>query len=527
MKKTFTSLLLASIALLSACAPNVDKQASTEYVDAANNVISAKKLFENADFAQALSKFEQARAQVNNIPTKYPSSAIALKLVSESDVMLAMFELEEIDSIIEKLKTITSASNQKIARTVAIAELADSHAKLYNCVINSEDLSDKEKSDIISANKKLTVLARNAKTKNAKNDVTSEKTVSPTQKKKLSEQEVKTLLDDAQKNATRCAFEISASEELLKKSELVDETFRAEFSKILRKGHSRAKIITIAKLREIACANLAAAAAKSGDDELALEIISQIKNPEAFEDVFSKLASSLGKTKNYPAALAIASNVKNQKIKDAFLMELSQNVAEQNRILAAIEIAKQISSVKERNIALAKIAVFTYDKSDYKNFVTAMSNFDISDLSFSSEFSKYAKKECKTYIAGTLATLAKITIPINKKIAKILTDIAKKEYTQNSNFNSEIELLIAENLLALDALNEVLDFANRSKSPMSRAKIAMKIVAKDKPMALKILADTQEEISPEGAVEFSFLVETSTLSDEEKTKSLEKFLKLK
>ncbi len=526
MKKNFVLLSFTLISLLSACAPDVDKQASTEYVAAANSAMDAKRSFEGADFAQALSRFEQARAQVNNIPIKYPSSAIALKLVSESDVMLAIFELEEIDNIIEKLKTITNASNQKIARTVAIAELTDSHAKLYNCVINSDDLSEKEKSEIISANKKLSILARNANTKN-KPEAVSQKTISSTPKKKLSEQEIKTLLGDAQKNATRCAFEISASEELLKKSELVDETFRAEFSKILRQGHSRAKIITIAKLREIACANLAAAAAKSGDDELALEIISQIKNPEAFEEVFSKLASSLGKTKNYPAALAIASNVKTQKTKDAFLSELSQNVAEQNRISAAIEIAKQISSVKDRNIALAKIAVLSYDKNDYKNFVATMSNFDVSDLSFSSEFSKYAKQECKTYIAGTLATLAKITIPINKKIAKILTDIAKNEYTQNTNFNPEIELLIAENLLALDALNEVSDFANRSKSPMNRAKIAMKIVAKDKPMALKILEETREEILPEQGVEFAFFIETSSLTNEEKTKSLEKFLKLK
>ncbi len=535
MKKKFILLSISLAGVLSACVPeNTDKQASAEYVGAAQNAMKAKALFENADFEKSRATFNQARAQVSRVIEKYPSSPIALRLVSESDVRLASFELDEVDEIIEKLEIITNPSLKKIARTIAIAESFESDSEdsfnayktLLDLVDTSDAFSDTEKLAIITNNPKLAVMNKRF-TQKVKQSTTAKKTQKLQAKKNLSDAEIKKLLAEAQKNASYCAFELSASEALLKKAKLVEKSFSTEFSKILRQGYAKAKIITIEKLRAKACANLAAAAAKSGNDELALEIISQIKNPEAFENVFSELASSLGKTKNYPAALAIAANVKNKKTKNAFLAELAQNIALQNKIATAIEIAKQISTIKEKNSAIAKLAVFAYDKQDTKNFILALSNLDISDLEFSAEFSKYAKKDYKTSSCENLAILAKITIPLNQKIAKILTNLAIKEYSQKSDAqNLEIEKLIAENLFNLYAEQDALEFISKSKSPINRAKVILKML-KDKTLALKMLKEIKLEFSGWNRIYFAFLVETSSLSGQEKNDLLKSFLKLK
>ena len=528
MKKTLILSATFALFVLSACSPDVDTLATTEYVNAAQNAKKAAQLFESADFEQSLKQFKQVRMQVEGIPAKYPSSTIALKLVSEDNVKLGNFKSEEIADIIEKLENVVLDVNKKISRTIAISEISAEYVYLYNCVKNCKNLGEEEKRAIIYANKELSALAKaEARKEQARNekmsDIKDSQQKLPSEKK-LSSEEIQKLLTEAEKNASHCAFEISASQALLEKATFVDEKHLDEFSKILRKGFAKAKIITIAKLREKAFANLATAAASSGDENLALEIISQIKNPESFEFTFSELATTLGKTKNYPAALSIASNVKNPQIKNSFLAELALNVATQNKFSTSIEIAKQISDVALKNSTLSQIAIYAYDTNNAKDFISAVANLDISDLSFCEKFAKYADGDCKYTTSGLLATLAKMTIPINAKIAKILTDISKKNYPNEPSKLEIIEQQIVENLTALNYIDEAIEFANTSSFPMLRVKLGLSIISKNKQLALKLLNDTSNEVN--NRTTFAFLVETSSLSDEEKTALLKRFLKL-
>ncbi len=537
MKIMLSTIALSAI-FLASCSPkkniDIDKEASKEFVQAALQLDDAKKTLENFEFANAQKEFVKISNNIDEIIRKYPSSRIALKLVSEDNVRIGTFKYDSLKKkIIPILEQLNTPEIKPIVRTWAIASFDSKSEQAFKVIANDVEnygsFSNEIKKGIIE---QIPFAIELKSSKTAKKlQIKSYKNIE-IKKNELSEIEVNLLLKEAEKNAKYCAYELSASEELLKKAEKIDVKKYPKFSKILRAGLEKAKQISVLKLREKSYATLAAAAAKANDESLALEIMSLIKNPEAFENVFKSIADSLGKTKNYPAALSIASKINNLEIKNDFLARLVNNIAMQGKILHAIEISKQIKSLAIKNKALCNIAIIAYEAKDFSNFVVAISNIDISNLDCLNAFTKYASTDIKNNptTSGAIATLAKMVIPTNPKMGEILNDLSAK----NEKINYAAAETIVENFVAVNRFDKVESFVQSNVDTIKNADllIAKAVVLganKNKSKAMEILKRLAKKTKNNDIlkqVAFAFIVETSLLSETEKTEVLKPLFKL-
>ena len=541
MKTILFTLATSTICLVACTAKeniDADKEASKEFVQAALQLNEAKKDIENFNFAQAYKDVVDALNKVDKVVSTYPSSSIALKLVSEENVKIGAFKYDTLKENVEPiLRQINNPHLQPISRSWVLASFSpspnDAFTALAENIENSQTLTIEQKKTITE---KIPYLIEKKQKKSEIKSAPQLVKTSNKPKKILSEIEIQLLLKEAEKNAKYCAYELSASEELLKKAENIDAKKYPVFSKILRSALERAKQISVLNLREKSYATLAAAAAKSNDETLSLEIISLIKNPNAFEDVFKSIADSLGKTKNYPAALAIASKIKNTQIKNEFLSKLAKNIAMQNKMQTAVEIAKQINTSIIKNETLCNIAELAYDKKDQKTFIGAISNIDVSSLECLKIFLKYANSDLRNNpsTCGATATLAKMVIPINKKIGAILNNLAIKGGVTNYTTAE----LIVSNLIALDKFDSAVSFAENemiklNNSSLLIAKVAILGAEKNKKEAINILKQQSAKmqkanyLNHKNKISFAFLVETSNLSETEKNDILKPLLNLK
>ncbi len=319
MKKT---PLLLALALLSACAPDPDKSATKEYVEAAKQTRTANALFESARFAEALKNFGQADGKIDAILEKYPSSSIALKLVSESGVKVGEFEYSALRTkIIPSLKAIASPKLAKVSTAWAIASFAKTESetaaafeRIAREVAESDKFSEDEKAEILDA--VPVKITRPISMKTAAQPAKPEPKQTP---QTLQKPEIDKLLAEAKSNAVYSSFSLSAAESLLEKAKIVPQQRRAEFSEILRSATAQTDKISVVSLKEKAFAILAAAAAQVGDESLTLELLAKIKNPESLEKVFVTLAANLAKTRNYAAALGTVAKIKNPQTRDEFV----------------------------------------------------------------------------------------------------------------------------------------------------------------------------------------------------------------
>ncbi|MBE6413111.1 MAG: hypothetical protein E7035_00990 [Verrucomicrobiaceae bacterium] len=537
MKSLLYTITISTL-FLTACSPtdakkNPDKEASEQFVRAALQLYDAKKLAEDFQFQKAFDEFSDIANKVDSIVSTYPSSTIALRLVSEDNVKIGAFKFDFLKAnVIPTMKELTSQDIASIARTWSIASFSNkkdvAFNEIANLVQNDTSLSPEQKQNILQ---KVPVKVSLKKPQHVAKEINKYESEQNVQKKILSDNEIQQLLKEAEKNAKYCSYELSASEQLLKKSENINVAKYPQFSKILRNALEKASQISIISLREKAFATLAAAAAKSGDETLALEIISYIKNPDAFENVFKSLADTLGKTKNYPSALAIASKLKNEDIKNKFLSTLSINVANQGRVQPAIEIAKQIKDIKIKNDALCQISMIAYDSKDISNFINAITNIDAKNLECLKVFLKYSKNiNISPSVASATATLAEMIIPTNKKFGEILNNMAIK----NEDNNNSSASIIISNFIALDKYKDAVAYAEKisENTPQKRMLIAQTAVwniAKGKEDAVNTLNKLVNQIKLEDIsvqIQFSYLVETSKLSDDEKNKILKPLFKL-
>ncbi len=542
MKKKISSIAI-SLLLLTACSKketvateqenNPDKQANKEYVQTAMQLNSAIALAENFELAKSLEEFLQASEKIDNILSKYPSSDIALKIVSQDNLKIGIFNYTELKTkIIPTFKTLNDTSIKPIARTWAIASLCkesnEAFKALANCLINDKTLSDDTKKLILQKMPIKVQLKKTASSKNAPMQIEA----SAQEKKKLPQKDIKALLQDAKKDATYCIYGIRFSENLLKKAEYINTKEYPEFSEILKQAFLNASKISIEKTREQTYANIGASAAKSGDVNLALEIISQIKNPDAFEITFENISSVMGKTNNYPMALSIASKIKKLEVKDKFLSSLSKNIAMQNKIKPALEIAKQINDTKTRNSALCSIAIIAYEQKDNNTFIDCISNLDTVNLECVNVFLKYADENLKENQTTSLAlaTLAKMTISMNAKIAEALNNLS----IQSEKTNYATSMAIVSNFIALNKFDDAVIFveniADESiEKSLLLAKIATMGIEKNKQKSIDLLKMLSNEFSKESIkkrIQYAFLIDISNIPDTHKNYILKPLLKL-
>ena len=532
--KLITLAFLTSLFSVS-CSDNRNEQAAAGYVKIAQTSATAKKMSVNSEFENALATFIKIDSDIQNLVNQYPESPIALRLVSEENIMVGTFKYKDItERIIPKLKNITNPKVKQISRTWAIAAFEDNWQDafkvLHSMVVKDSNFAQELK-DEISKNLPIPTTINTTAQVGKKTSIEKRATT----QKMLSAKEMKKLLEDAKQNARYCAFELKAAEALLEKSKSITNDYRMEFSAILQEALKRSEQISVVSLREKSFALLAAAAAQTNDEILTMQIISKIKDSNAFEKVFVELASTIGKTKNYPTALAIASKIKTQKIKDDFLAQLAYNVVTQNKVNPAIEIAKQISQVQQKNATICKIASLAYDAKNYKDFISAITNIDVSNLECLSEFLKYETNTVtEKTIPTSAAVLAKITIPLNQKIGMYLTNLSVEKYS-GGLITAEI---ITDNLLALKEYQKATDFVRvkthekltREQSFALLTHVAISGLEFDKPEALKTLKNLVLRSKVEDVATKIFIaydIEKSKLSETEKTEILKPLLNLK
>ncbi len=532
MKKT---PLLLALALLAACAPDPDKSATKEYVEAAKQTRTANALFESAHFAEALKNFGQADAKIEAILEKYPSSQIALKLVSESGVKVGEFEYDTLRAkIIPSLEAAANPKLAKVSAAWAIASFAGSEAetsaafeRIAREVAESDNFSDAEKAEIIDA--VPVKITRPVVIKPAA------QTAKPEQKKQpqtLQKPEADKLLAEAKNNALYCSFNLSAAEALLEKAKIVPQQRRAEFSEILRSATAQVDKISVASLREKAFAILAAAAAQVGEESLTLELLAKIKNPESLEKVFVTLAANLAKTRNYAAALGTVAKIKNPQTRDEFVKTLSENAAQNGRFDTATEVARQISTVGVRNEVMAKIATLAHDSGNGAACVAAVSNIDVSNLDCLQHFLKYAPASAEKSASSAATAAAQILLRQNAAISKALLDIAVKNFDNSPKTAVFIAKVLVKSGRSADALAFVKSVSQKLGSSAADVSVKTAICAaqSDPQKAEEMLAEISRKMALENAADraaFALDVQNSALSEDAKRKILGGLLKIK
>ncbi len=529
----FSAIIPLAALLLSACSQNEDKLATAEFVDAANRTVQAKTLLQNCDFAASKKAFENIDAKLRDIAVKYPSSAVALKLVSVPDIRAGEFKFRDIrGKILPALALATSPETAKISRSCAIAVFCDTPRDAFETLaelVNKTDKFDaKTKAEIIA---KLPIDAKIQASPNATAKTSIPAAASANTRPALTQAEAKTLLAEASRNAKFCASSLSAAESLLEKSQKIDAAHRAEFTEILKLALDRAGTISVVSMREKSFAILAAAAAKAGLEQLALDTIARIKDYNSFENVFGQIAESIGKTKNYPAALSIASKIRDAQKRDAFIAVLAANIARQNKFETATQIAKQIADIKTRNDTFVEIAILAYDAREYKLFAAVLTNIDISDLSCLKKFATFAAPaETDLSISNSAAILAELTIPVNAKIAEYLNNTAAEKYSGGVACATRI----VDNYSKLGDYPAALNFVHKNERLIGTktfhlsTRASINALEADNADAEKALVEASTKAAFKDTpqkIEFAFLLETSKISEQTKSKILSHLLK--
>ncbi len=532
MKKT---PLLLALALLSACAPDPDKSATKEYVEAAKQTRTANALFESARFAEALKNFGQADGKIDAILEKYPSSSIALKLVSESSVKVGEFEYSALRTkIIPSLKAIASPKLAKVSTAWAIASFAKTESetaaafeRIAREVAESDKFSEDEKAEILDA--VPVKITRPISMKTAAQPAKPEPKQTP---QTLQKPEIDKLMAEAKSNAVYSSFSLSAAESLLEKAKIVPQQRRAEFSEILRSATAQTDKISVVSLKEKAFAILAAAAAQVGDESLTLELLAKIKNPESLEKVFVTLAANLTKTRNYAAALGTVAKIKNPQTRDEFVKTLSENAAQNGRFDTATEVARQISTVGVRNEVMAKIATLAHDSGNGAACVAAVSSIDVSNLDCLRQFLKYAPASAEKSTSSAATAAAKILLKQNAAISKALLDIAVKHFDNSPKTAVFIADVLVKSGRSADAFEFVKTVSQKLGERAADVSVKTAILAaqSDPQKAEQLLAEISRKTALESAADraaFALDVQNSNLSKEAKRKILGGLLKIK
>ena len=529
MKKAFTFTTIAVCALLTACfkTQSDDQKASAQYVKAALESEKAVADIQSFKTAVALGKFRSVAEQIGAITKNYPSSKIALRLVSEKDVSLGKFPVEDIsEKIIPALETSLAPELAPVKRAWLVAALSVEPTAAVNVLaeetIKTNALTLKQKESVLV---KLPVSVRlpaekKAEAKNTQPRATE--TASP------SSSDCKKLLAEARKAAR--FTDISKADEILAISEKIGASGGGEFAEILKAAIAKASTISVASLREKSYAILAAAAANSANYDLAIQTLSQINSSAALESVFPALAKTLGRTDKYPATLSVISKITNAQKRDDLTAMLAENMAARKTSLkAAGAIAAQISDVKKRNAALAKIAAAAYRATENAVFMASISKIDISNLDCLAEFAEFSPEKINAKSqADNLANLARMTLPFDKKIAAFLNAKAAEKF----DVASLASKTVIDNFTALGNFAQAKKFA-LAQSPQNAFDLDVSITLrgaeagdKGEIALLKTLAEKASHMAATQRVKTAFAIETAKIPADIKDAVISNLLKI-
>ena len=478
-------------AFLAACADSSEKNAGREYVNAARKVSAAAKSFDSADYNTARRLCAEARADVGNIVEKYPDSAIALKIVTDANILIGACKYADLsEKVIPALDLFGNADMQPVelawiialsCRTASerdgalcrIAELAAENA--YSQKTDSA-VSGKVVSAALASVKSVELRAKifaSIAAKSAAKPSTAQRSAVPPRKASAPEKitDAEKFLAAAKSDASLVSYDLGALENLRKKAlsaRCSDKAVKEQFEKILSSAYDNILKISALSMRERALGKMAVAFSDFGDDLRAIAVSRKITDTSLFHSVFCEIADSLGRGKNYAEAVSLSEKLRDVSVKNRFLSELAQGVAEQGLYKEAREVAAKIADIPQRNAVLAKLAKSAFDNSRADIAVQIVSALNVSNLDCLAVFDDGTEKSfgAPLLVGVRLAKLSAKTASSNAKISAALNALAAAQ-TRNAGASSaegyaELCSMVARNMLAFGKRADAFDFISSS-----------------------------------------------------------------
>ena len=414
MRKIFLIAAAVALALYSGCSASSDSNAGAEYVKASQKLMEAESAFMKANYSGALELARSSQSAIDGILKKYPDSSVALRLMSDPNVMVASCPYRDLKTkLIPRLELMADPLMKPVSIAWALAvgkshtgcsgriaafalELAKYRQELgispeefqkmeALCVYKIPDYA--QKSALISSLEGIKAPApAPASAKQEQPNLKATLVLAPAAAKINNTED---FLASSRSDASLVSYELRAVDSLKKKAPIAGASggeVQKAFFKILEEARGNILKISTESMRESALSNIAVAFADAGDVVEAVRIAQSLKNHELFESVFNAIADRAGSGKNYISAMGLAERLKNQKAKDEFLSRMAAGLAKQGLFRESIEISKRIKSVYSRNEALAVAAKCAMAKGKNDIVLSAVSLIDIGDLSFLKTF---------------------------------------------------------------------------------------------------------------------------------------------
>lgn len=406
MELMFRFLLIVAAFASAGCSPSPERVASSSYVKASLKVSEAVKAFNSADYACALKLCEEAKSQVENIISKYPETAIALKIVTDPTTRIGACNYTDLsDKIIPELVLYSNPqmAGYDLPWTVALAneDAAIRDEALFELVRNIVDsagekgLSDAENkmrvavvAKISSAAKKSEALAYKHSSVSAETPKSESDPLKSSQKSleiDPSKIDIARFLTEAKTDSSLVSYDISSIGRLREKvpaALAIGGKTREMFAGYLAAAHANALKISVNNVRDTALSRMALTFADFGDSAAAIKALSDISNANPFFDTFKYVAEKVGNSKSYVSAMSLASRLQSETERDAFLAALASGVAEQGLFAESAALADKLRDTKAKNFAMAEILRISIEKKDSKGVANAASRMDFSSLEF-------------------------------------------------------------------------------------------------------------------------------------------------
>ena len=443
-----------------------------------------------ANYSGALELARSSQSAIDGILKKYPDSSIALRLMSDPNVMVASCPYRDLKTkLIPRLELMADPLMKPVSIAWALAvgkshtgcsgriaafalELAKYRQELgispeefqkmeALCVYKIPDYT--QKSALISSLEGIKAPApAPASAKQEQPNLKATLVLAPAAAKINNTED---FLASSRSDASLVSYELRAVDSLKKKAPIAGASggeVQKAFLKILEEARGNILKISTESMRESALSNIAVAFADAGDVVEAVRIAQSLKNHELFESVFNAIADRAGSGKNYISAMGLAERLKNQKAKDEFLSRMAAGLAKQGLFRESIEISKRIKSVYSRNEALAVAAKCAMAKGKNDIVLSAVSLIDIGDLSFLKTFDSSLpagfKENSQTLKAYRLASFADKLIPYSAKLAEAVNNLAISACSDSKENFSEISRIVVSNLIRLNSTKEALKF---------------------------------------------------------------------
>lgn len=562
MRKIILILCTTLSAFLAACADSSEKNAGREYVNAARKVSTAAAAFDSADYSAARALCAEAREDVRNIVEKYPDSAIALRIVTDANILIGTCKYADLsEKIIPALDlygnadmrpvelawivAVSSAAPERDGALCRLAELAAANpysSKTDSAV--SEKIVSVALANVKSVDLRARVFAAIA-AKRAVKPAETQRPAAPIRKASAPEKiaDAEKFLAAAKSDASLVLYDLGVLGNLRKKAvsaRYADKSVKEQFEKILSSAYDNILKISALSMRERALGKMAAVFADFGDDLRAIAVSRKIADSALFNSVFCEIADSLGRGKNYAEAVSLSEKLGDVSVKNKFLAELAQGVAEQGLYREAREVASKIADIPQRNAVLAKLAKSAFDNSKGDVAVSFVSALNVSNLDCLAAFDDGTEKSFGApLLAGVrLAKLSERTASSNAKISAALNAIAAAQ-TRNAGASSaegyaELCSMIARNMLYFGKRADAFDFVSSSLRTADHSdvlfgdicKIAAGAAKNSEPelaaKAFSLAADVAH--TAQQAVELAFAVRAGGMPKAEAVKILKPFL---